>query len=71
MRPSSRSRIINGTVREILAEEGTTVLVGEATITFDVEAEISESADEVGAEPDNATPGRTNPPFREPRPMPW
>ena len=61
---------INGTVCEILSEEGITVLVGEAIITFDIEAGPSESADEVGAEPNDATPGRPNPLFREPRSMP-
>jgi len=48
---------VNGTVREILAEEGEMVPVGEVIITFDVEGGPAEPADEAGAEPDDATPG--------------
>ncbi|WP_276260166.1 dihydrolipoamide acetyltransferase family protein [Haloglomus litoreum] len=45
---------VNGTVREILAEEGEMVPVGEVIITFDVEGEpvepMEDAADEGGAE---------------------
>jgi len=50
---------VNGIVREILVEEGEMVPVGEAIITFDVEGEPAESADEAGVELDDATPGTT------------
>jgi pyruvate dehydrogenase E2 component (dihydrolipoamide acetyltransferase) len=46
---------VNGTVREILAEAGEMVPVGEAIITFDVEGEpVEPAADAAGAEPDEA-----------------
>ena len=43
---------VNGTVREILAEEGEMVPVGEVIITFDVEGEEAEPVEEEGAQPD-------------------
>jgi pyruvate dehydrogenase E2 component (dihydrolipoamide acetyltransferase) len=46
---------VNGTVREILAEEGEMVPVGEVIITFDVEGEPVEPADE--GEPESADAG--------------
>jgi pyruvate dehydrogenase E2 component (dihydrolipoamide acetyltransferase) len=54
---------VNGTVREILAEEGEMVPVGEVIITFDVEGEPVEPADEGGAEP--AEPGDAEPAVSE------
>ncbi|TSD09984.1 2-oxo acid dehydrogenase subunit E2 [Haloglomus irregulare] len=50
---------VNGTVREILAEEGEMVPVGEVIITFDVEGEPVEPADEGESEP--ADPGDADP----------
>jgi len=41
---------VNGTVREILAEEGEMVPVGEVIITFDVEGEPVKEADEASAD---------------------
>ncbi|QLD89691.1 2-oxo acid dehydrogenase subunit E2 [Natronomonas salina] len=43
---------VNGTVREILAEEGEMVPVGEVIITFDVEGEEAEPVEDEGAQPD-------------------
>ncbi|WP_276258877.1 dihydrolipoamide acetyltransferase family protein [Haloglomus litoreum] len=43
---------VNGTVREILAEAGEMVPVGEVIITFDVEGEPVEPVDEGGTEPE-------------------
>ena len=50
---------VNGTVREILAEEGEMVPVGEVIITFDVEGEPVKPADEGESEP--ADPGDADP----------
>ncbi|WP_178915811.1 2-oxo acid dehydrogenase subunit E2 [Natronomonas gomsonensis] len=56
---------VNGTVREILAEEGEMVPVGEVIITFDVEGEPveepaeTEAGDEDGAESDEPEPAVT------------
>jgi pyruvate dehydrogenase E2 component (dihydrolipoamide acetyltransferase) len=53
---------VNGTVREIRAEEGEMVPVGEVIITFDVEGEPAEpAADESGADTGDATGSEPEP----------